>query len=71
MKVTMETSIQRNNVFNVLRKDDYKSRNIFTKISLKNKSEMTFFFKREREYKFVTNDSERCASGKRKAIVDG
>lgn len=67
MKVTMETSIQRNNV---LRKEDYKSRNIFTKISLKNKSEMTFFF-REIEYKFVTNDSERCASGKRKAIVDG
>lgn len=44
MRVTVENSIQRNDVLSVLRKDDYKSRSIFTKISLKNKSEMDIFF---------------------------
>lgn len=29
------------------------------------------FRQREIQYKFVTDDSEGCASGRRKAIVDG
>ena len=43
----MEAGIQRNDVFNVLRKDDCQSRNTFIKISLKRKSELDFSFRQQ------------------------
>lgn len=63
----MEAGIQRNYVFNVLRKDECQSRNTFIKISLKRKSELDFSFRQRARMEFVTSNSE----GKGKAILGG